>query len=133
MNNPPQEEGKRWVTEAKRDLDAARTLRDSEHFNFACFHAQQAAEKAAKAFLYARGVENVWGHSVASLLDDAINYEVDLETLRSDGASLDTFYIPTRYPNGLPGGLPSDAYTADEAERAIEKARKIIRTINQHL
>ncbi|MFP4029749.1 MAG: HEPN domain-containing protein [Candidatus Brocadiia bacterium] len=133
MKNPSQQEGKRWIAEARRELDAAQTLRDSEHYNFACFHAQQAAEKATKAFLYSRGVENVWGHSVATLLDDAINYKKDLESLRSGGASLDTFYIPTRYPNGLPGGLPSEAYTSEEADRAIKKASNITETIARHL
>src|SRR5438128_7333019 len=39
-------------------------------FAYACFHGQQAAEKALTAFLYARGAEHVLGHSVADLAAD---------------------------------------------------------------
>jgi HEPN domain-containing protein len=133
MKNPAEEEGRRWIAEAKRDLDAAKILRDSKHFNLACFHAQQAAEKGVKAFLYSQDIQNVWGHSVANLLDDAVDYCSALQSLRSDGASLDKFYIPTRYPNGLPGGLPSDAYTFSEAKEAIDKAAKIIQKIESYI
>jgi len=39
------------------------------------------------------------------------------------------FYFPTRYPNGLPGGLPSDVFGGDDSERAIGRAEKIIRAV----
>jgi HEPN domain-containing protein len=37
---------------------------------------------------------------------------------------LDKYYIPTRYPNGLPGGIPKDAFDKVEAERAVDIARR---------
>jgi HEPN domain-containing protein len=52
---------------------------------------------------------------------------------RPEGASLDAFYIPTRYPNGLPGGLPSEAYTREEADRAIEKSSKVVQLMERNL
>lgn len=97
----------------------------SRHFNWACFLAQQCAEKAAKAYLYARGVEDPWGHSVADLLADAVTYDDSLSSLMTTGALLDKFYIPTRYPNGLPGGLPSKAYSEMEARQAMAWAGSI--------
>ena len=123
MRRPSVEEGRRWLSQAERDLDAAELLGKGGHFNLACFHSQQAAEKGAKALLYARGAEDVRGHSVSRLIQDAVTFEPDVASLLRTGAALDKFYIPTRYPNGLPGGLPSDAYTEDEAEGAIAKAR----------
>ncbi len=35
-------------------------------------------------------------------------------------------YIPTRYPNGLPGGIPAQYYDdEEEAERALELSRRV--------
>jgi HEPN domain-containing protein len=42
----------------------------------------------------------------------------DLEWTRH----VDGFYIPTRYPNGLPAGIPADVYTKEAAEPAIKLA-----------
>ena len=133
MRNPSSEEAARWLAQAARDLDAAALLRRGGHANLACFHAQQAAEKAVKAFLYGRGAEDVRGHSVSRLLSDAGTFDDRFTALRTTGATLDKFYIPTRYPNGLPGGLPADAYTADEAATAIAKANHVLATVRSAL
>jgi HEPN domain-containing protein len=102
-----------------RDLDDATYARDGKRFNLSCFLAQQAAEKAIKAFLYSNGAESVWGHSVAELCEDS--------------AALDRFYIPTRYPNGLPGGIPADAYTVEDADRALSMAEQVVSFIRKRL
>lgn len=133
MRLPPETQGLRWLMQAGQDLEAARILAASGHCNLACFHAQQAAEKAAKAFLYAQGLEEVWGHSVAVLLRDAASFRPELADLRPTGAALDKFYITTRYPNGLPDGVPADAYTEPEASDAIAKASTIIAAVRQRL
>jgi HEPN domain-containing protein len=44
---------------------------------------------------------------------------------------LDKYYIPTRYPNGLPGGIPSQAYTADDARQAIAAAVRVLEAAAQ--
>ena len=129
MTLSPEKQGRRWLAQARQDLDAATVLLHAGHRNLACFHAQQAAEKAGKAFLYGRGVEEVWGHSVAVLLHDAASHDASLEVLRPTGAALDKFYITTRYPNGLPDGLPADAYTETEATDAIAKADMVLQAI----
>jgi HEPN domain-containing protein len=36
----------------------------------------------------------------------------------------DKYYIPTRYPEALPGIIPSEAFDKDDAERAISLAEK---------
>ncbi|MBN2449598.1 MAG: HEPN domain-containing protein [Lentisphaeria bacterium] len=133
MNLPPERQGERWFAQARQDLDAASVLLRAGHPNLACFHAQQAAGKAAKAFLYARGAEDVRGHSVASLLRDAASYDAAIEAWRPGGAALDKFYIATRYPNGLPDGLPVDAYTPDEATNAIARAVAILEALGTRL
>ena len=42
------------------------------------------------------------------------------------GGSLDRHYIPTRYPNRLPGGIPAEAF---DAEKALRQAVQIIQQI----
>ena len=120
------EEALRWLAEAEEDIAVAQTLRDTQHFSRACFHAQQGAEKAMKAFLYAQGVDEPWGHSVAKLVEEATTYDADLGGFGHAGSILDRHYIPTRYPNGLPGGLPSKAYFDEDAQAAIASAGQIV-------
>lgn len=119
-------EAARWLTQAERDLAAARDLAQTGHHNVACFQAQQAAEKAAKAVLYARGAEDVFGHSVRELLRAAAASAPSLAPLDDAAMRLDRLYIPTRYPNGLPGGIPADAFTAADSSEAIAHAEAIL-------
>ena len=133
MNPRPLEEATRWIEEAAKDLEAAEAMIAARHMNWACFLAQQAAEKAAKAFLYGQEVEDPWGHSVADLLRDAATYNASIAPLRPIGGLLDKFYIPTRYPNGLPGGLPSEAYSKAEARQAMSWALEVLDTVKSLL
>ncbi len=64
-------EGARWLRQARQDLLDADYSREGNRFNLACFLGQQAAEKALKAFLYHRGAEDVWSHSLIDLCEDA--------------------------------------------------------------
>ena len=63
-------EGARWLRQAEQDLDDARFLKEGGRHNMACFMGQQAAEKAIKAYLYHKRVEDVWGHSLLDLCED---------------------------------------------------------------
>ncbi len=125
MRLEPKEEGMRWLMQARQDLDDARYSFEGKRFNLACFLSQQAAEKAVKAFIYAQGEELVLGHSVAHLLKHALRYDPDMEEILGAGG-LDKYYIPTRYPNGLPGGVPYEAFDEDDAKKAIGMAGKVV-------
>ena len=114
-----------WLTQARRDLNHAKHSCTDSDFEWACFSAQQAAEKAVKAvFLYLHG--EGWGHSVYGLLR-ALSDKMEVsERLIGAAKSLDKHYIPTRYPNGFDSGAPGDYYTKADAQEAIENAREII-------
>lgn len=127
------DEGRRWLLQAKQDLEDARYNLEGERYHIACFLSQQSAEKALKAFLYAKGEEMIWGHSVAELCKRATSHDKDLEEIRRRAATLDKYYIPTRYPNGLPGGIPSEAFEKRDADRAIEIAEEVIKVIDEKL
>jgi HEPN domain-containing protein len=125
MRPNPHEEGMRWLLQARQDIDDANYNLKGTRYHLACFLSQQAGEKALKAFLYSKGEEMVLGHSVARLLKSAIRYNLDLEVIKGT-AGLDKYYIPTRYPNGLPGGVPYEAFDEEDARKAIGLASKIV-------
>lgn len=132
MRPDPIEEGRRWLLQAERDLDDAIFCLNGGRYNLACFLAQQASEKALKAFLYAKGEERIFSHSVADLLKRAIKHDKEFERCKN-ASVLDKYYIPTRYPNGLPGGVPYEAFDEVDAKRAIELAKKLIEVVKMKL
>ena len=119
-------EGRRWMAQAERDLADARYVHEGGRHNLACFLGQQAGEKALKAFLYAQGAEDVWGHSLADLCEDAKVFNGMFEAIKSLAILLDKYHDLTRYPHLLPGGIPSDAYDRGDGERAIYIAEEVI-------
>lgn len=115
-----------WFRQAEADLEHARHALEDRHFEWACFAAQQAAEKAAKAAHAALGQE-ASGHVVTELLEALRPHEPAVDEGMLDRArALDKLYIPTRYPNGLAGGAPADFYTRAEGERAIGDAEAVL-------
>jgi len=50
-----------WYKQARRDLQHARHALENEEFEWACFAAQQSAEKALRA-LYQTAGADAWGH-----------------------------------------------------------------------
>ncbi len=114
-----------WLRQAKRDLEHAKRSLGSGDYEWACFAAQQSAEKGVKA-LFLKANRQAWGHSVGALLQQLPPpWQAD-ETLVDSGKELDKHYIPPRYPNSHPQGAPYDYYTQSEAERAIAHTTDIL-------
>jgi len=113
-----------WLTQAAHDLRHAEHALEDGDYDWACFAAHQAAEKAVKAVFLAMGGEG-WGHSITRLLHDLKQQAQVPEALLRAAQRLDKHYIPTRYPNGFDTGAPMDYYTFGEAQQAIEDARRI--------
>lgn len=116
----------RWLQQAERDLGAGWALVDAEYFEQACFVAQQAAEKAVKAIAYALGERRVLGHSVFELTQQCGDRVPALRGLRKSARILDLYYIPTRYPNGLPGSLARDAFTKEQATEGLDVSERFV-------
>jgi HEPN domain-containing protein len=115
-----------WMDQAQGDLEHAHSDLEREFYDWSCFSAQQAAEKAVKAVFQKMGAE-AWGRSVADLLDELPSPHPVPEELRDAALELDKAYIPTRYPNAHPSGSPRRRYTRTEAERMVVHARQIVR------
>lgn len=126
-------EGVRWLRQAQQDLKDADFVREGSRFNLACFLGQQAAEKAIKAFLYFRGAEDVWGHSLIDLCEDAKIFEMFFDTIKSEARQLDKYYYITRYPEFLPGGIPSEAFDRIDADRAIELSHVVVDFVRERV
>ena len=71
----------------------------------------------------------VLGHSVLELLDAVVREHPALSSFREVAQQLDQYYIATRYPNGLPGGVPSEFFTARQADAAVVGARNIVAVV----
>ena len=111
------------MAQAERDLLLARTAARDAFHEWACFAAQQAAEKALKAVLMSQ-LQEPWGHSVRDLLKmlPAATHGELTEKARV----LDSYYIPTRYANGHVTGAPFENYGTLQSQQAIEYAREIV-------
>jgi len=133
MKRDARAEGMRWLEQAQADREGARLLFEGKSYHLACFVAQQVAEKALKAFLYAQGEELVVGHSVEALCRWAAEFDADLETLREAAAPLDGYYIPTRYPNGLPDSIPARVYTRAVAEEALRLTDLVLHRVQEKM
>jgi HEPN domain-containing protein len=114
------------MDDALGDLDHARSDVAGGFFNWACFSAQQAAEKAVKAVFQRLGAE-AWGHSVADLLTALQEHHGVSPDLIDLALELDKAYIPTRYPNAHASGSARSRYTRREAEELIHHAEQIVR------
>ncbi|MDI6716840.1 MAG: HEPN domain-containing protein [Actinomycetota bacterium] len=121
-----------WLRQADKDLKHARNaLRDGD-YEWSCFAAQQAAEKALKALYHSLGGESL-GHSTLKMLNDLpLDIKPHKELLKK-AANLDKLYIPSRYPNGFDWGAPMDYFGRDDAEKAISDAEDIISYAKSHI
>jgi HEPN domain-containing protein len=116
----------RWLSQASEDLKWAKHLVEEGGWHIACFLAQQVAEKALKAFLYAQGEEVVIGHSVARLCAASAHYHTEFSEKAKHWSLLDSYYISTRYPNGLPDGIPAEVYNQEAASSAVALAEEVV-------
>jgi HEPN domain-containing protein len=114
-----------WLNQAVRDLEQARDSQSAGRHEWACFAAQQAAEKAVKA-LHLNFRQEAWGHVIARLLQELPETVALPGDLIEKARVLDNFYIPARYPNSHPQGAPFEHYGPLQSETAVTYAREIV-------
>ncbi len=119
-----------WYAQAQHDLEQARASAAAGRFDWACFAAHQAAEKAVKA-LHLRHGQEAWGHVVARLLAELPLAAPAPDALIDAGRVLDTFYIPTRYPDSHAAGPPYEHYGRLQGEEALRHAGDIVAFVDQ--
>ncbi len=107
----------KWLDFAREDLQMAKLAMRDSLFNQVCFHAQQAAEKSLKYLLVGNGILPPKTHKLGDLLG---LLPVDApDDLCRQLLLLDRFYIPTRYPDAVPGSLASGMPDKADAQEAL--------------
>ena len=102
MKPYPKAEAKRWLVQARSDLGFA------------------------EVGAYLGGERLVIGHSLFELLRALLTRHSALADLEEAGRRLDQYYVPTRYPNGLPGGTPADVFSKAQATEALALAKQFV-------
>lgn len=118
----------RWLRFAGSDLRGAEALLGREDVlpYLACFHAQQAAEKAIKGTLIFLQIDFPKTHNLI-LLIELLPGGWRVESMSREAASLSYWAVEPRYPGDLPEATEADA------EAAVELARKIYETTLEDL
>ena len=119
------ERSRDWWVQAQSDLIHGRHSQEADDLDWACFAAHQGAEKAVNAVFQKRNLE-ARGHAVSLLLGNLPEIIAVPEDIIEAGKSLDKLYIPTRYPNSLEQGAPTEFYTRREAEEAIDFGQRVL-------
>lgn len=122
----PRREANRWLEQADHDLRVCQWMLKGNYYSDACFHAQQCAEKALKAFLYFKGLREIRGHSVADPINRCLLLDKDFNVIAADASDLDFYYVQTRYPNALPGSVPYKMFGSDHGNKAVSIAGTVL-------
>ncbi len=119
-------EGERWLQFAAEDLQMAELAMREAIYNQTCFHSQQCTEKAIKALLVHQGNATPRTHLLGDLLTllNPNPFAADLGV-----QLLDRFYLPTHYPDTLPGSLPEGLPNHEDALEALAVARQVLNTV----
>ncbi len=116
---------RRWQYFAHQDLQMAELALNEDIYNQVCFHSQQCVEKCLKGLLAGLGQKTPRTHSIVDLLRILQNIQQAecIDDLRESMELMDIYYIPTRYPEALPGSLAEVMPELDDALTAITTAR----------
>lgn len=118
-----------WLDEARDDFSSAELLLRSGKYSKVCFLSHQSGEKAVKALLIFKFRRFEVIHSIAELLK-RVGAPDEIVRL---GLELDKHYILSRYPNAWPHGSPSKIYRREDAEKALDSARRILEYVEREV
>lgn len=110
-----------WLRQAENDLEWAQHSFAGGFYAQTCFVAQQAGEKALKAFCYSQGLDTIRSHSLYQI----VKALQENDRLEAHAKLLDLYYISARYPDAFPAGAPFEMLTHEQAQQALQAAREI--------
>lgn len=121
-----------WLLKAKEDFSWAEYNVKGGFFTQVCFIAQQATEKALKAYLRYSG-EAITGklktHDLLILEKACEAFDTSFADIVKDVQILNQYYAPTRYPEVL----SLAEYTKDIAEEALTIARRVVNFVEEKM
>lgn len=110
-----------WLYFGREDLQMAELAFQSGIYNQVCFHSQQCLEKGLKALLAYQERNIPRTHSLSELVTHLEPNPLDNQ---QEIQLMDRFYIPTRYPDALPGSLPDGLPNKEDAREALLVAQE---------
>jgi HEPN domain-containing protein len=93
-----------WMQIAYEDYDSALYLFEHKHpkpLEIICYHCQQSAEKALKAYLCSRGADVPKVHEVGLLCRRCKELDEEFSAFLTHCEELEIFATQTRYPNRM--------------------------------
>lgn len=117
-----------WWEQAKSDLNAAKSSLKSKSFDWACFQAQQAAEKGLKA-LYIQEFSKLRKIHDLTFFAKELNAPEEVLELCF---RLSPVYAETRYP-GSDGKIPAKKFSEEDAKKNIQHASDILKWLAKEL
>lgn len=117
----PPEDPREWLNRARSNLALAKAKRKGVYLEDLCFDAQQAAEKAIKAFLIKLDVDFPYVHDLARLLTllEKSGEKIPASVRQAEGLS--RYAVFTRYP-GIGPQIKQTEY-----QEAVKIAGQVVR------
>ena len=117
-----------WLCFARDDVRMAELAHREGIYSQCCLHTQQAIEKSLKAFILFNGQKPPKIHNLDELLNACVTFDASLNAFRTKCTIVNQYYIPTRYPDMIAGGLAALPNQSD-AQEALDTAKKVFKNI----
>ena len=119
---------KEWLTFASRDINSAKFLfgMNPVPLEIICYHSQQAAEKALKAYLIYKNVEAPRTHNLGLLCNLCMDIDKTFDELIVPCGKLMLYGVQPRYPYEL-------EITEYDARKAVVDADRVMEFILQRI
>ncbi len=114
-----------WINQAQADCDAANNSLNAGDYAWACFLAQQAAEKALKSIGEKLNLV-IWGHDLVDILKQLKTVITIPTSIELHCKTLNLYYTSTRYPDVFSSGFPAEKFSDAQAREAIKLACEVI-------
>jgi len=121
---------KDWLRYARSDLKTARHMFEDvypKENEISCYHTQQCAEKALKAYLISRVIEPPRTHDLLELNNLCKTHNPYFITIQQYCIFLNPYGVHARYPNELAIDDPITKIAIENAQKIYDFCDKIIK------
>ena len=123
----PSDDPREWMNRARSNLVLAKNRVPQAYLEDLCFDAQQAAEKAIKAVMIARGIVFPYSHDLARLLTILESHTERIPDAIRRAVQLTRFATHTRYPS------VEEPVSEQEYAEAIAIAEAVVRWAEERI
>lgn len=120
-----------WLKQADFDFQAANLSLQNGYYEWACFQAQQTAEKSLKAYLIFCGYRIPRVHRVSVLYKMCQRVNPEFRKIYLEHDNLEAITFISRYPLAIPQETmtPHEFINSKEAQECLREARLILQRV----